>query len=193
MENERVSVKILIVEDEPTERISLQAALEASDSLKDVYVESVENGAAAEALVKAQFFDVLIVDYRLPDTDGLSLIKRLKEISPDISPIICTGYSSVELAVDSMRMGAYDYIIKPIKIDLLIKSVAELLKDKESFINGKKNLAMMINDNFKYKYDNDNDMVVILTPNTNVLLEKKSSSFDKIKNFFGAIKKYYWG
>ena len=77
MENERVSTKILIIEDDPAERISLQAALEAA--LTDVYIESVESGAAAESLVKVQFFDILIVDYRLPDTDGLSLIKRLKD------------------------------------------------------------------------------------------------------------------
>ena len=191
MENERVSTKILIVEDEPTERVTLQAALEAA--LENVYIEAVENGAAAEALVKVQFFDILIIDYRLPDTDGLALIKKLKEISPDISPIVCTGYSSVELAVDSMRTGAYDYIIKPIKMESVLNSIKELLSDKEQLFNGKKKLAMMINDNFKYKYDNENEATVILTPDTNVLVEKKSSLIDKVKVVFGMIKKYYWG
>jgi len=191
MENERVSTKILIIEDDPTERITLQAALETS--LTDVYVESVESGAAAEALVKVQFFDVLIVDYRLPDTDGLTLIKKLKDISPDISPIVCTGYSSIELAVDSMRMGAYDYIVKPIKIEALVKSITDLLKDKELLVNGKKKLVMMVNDGFKYLHDQDDAITIILTPDTNVLLDKKSSFFDKVKGFFGAIKKYYWG
>lgn len=191
MENERVSTKILIVEDDPTERVTLQAALEAA--LEDVYVESVENGAAAEALVKVQFFDILIIDYRLPDTDGLALIKKLKEISPDISPIVCTGYSSVELAVDSMRTGAYDYIIKPIKMESLLNSIKELLLDKELLSNGKKKLVMMVNDNFKYKYDNENEATIILTPDTNVLVEKKNSLIDKVKVAFGMIKKYYWG
>ncbi len=191
MENERVSTKILIVEDDPTERVTLQAALESA--LENVYIESVENGAAAEALVKVQFFDILIVDYRLPDTDGLALIKKLKEISPDISPIVCTGYSSVELAVDSMRTGAYDYIIKPIKMEALLNSIKELLSDKEHLFNGKKKLSMMVNDNFKYKYDNENEVTVILTPDTNVLVEKKNSLIGKIKIIFGMIKKYYWG
>jgi len=190
MENERVSTKILIVEDDPTERVTLQASLETS--LQDVYIEAVENGAAAEALVKVQFFDILIIDYRLPDTDGLSLIKRLKEISSDISPIVCTGYSSVELAVESMRTGAYDYIIKPIKMETLLNSINELLLDKKLLLNGKKNLVMMVNDNFKYKYDNENEIVVILTPDTNVLLDKKNSFIDKIRNVIGAVKKYYW-
>ena len=191
MENKRVSTKILIVEDEPTERVTLQAALESA--LENVYIESVENGTAAEALVKVQFFDILIIDYRLPDTNGLDLIKKLKEISPDISPIVCTGYSSVELAVDSMRTGAYDYIVKPIKMDMLVKSIKELLSDKELLINGKKKLVMMVNDNFKYKYDNENELTVVLTPDTNILEEKKNSLVDKIKVVFGAIKKYYWG
>lgn len=191
MENERVSTKILIIEDDPTERISLQAALETA--LTNVYIEAVESGAAAEALVKVQFFDILIVDYRLPDTDGLALIKNLKEISPDVSPIVCTGYSSIELAVDSMRIGAYDYIVKPIKIDSLVKTINELLKDKELLVNGKKKLVTMVNEGFKYFYDKNDDINIILTPDTNVLLDKKSSFFDKIKGFFGAIKKYYWG
>jgi DNA-binding NtrC family response regulator len=191
MENERVSTKILIIEDDPAERISLQAALEAA--LTDVYIESVESGAAAESLVKVQFFDILIVDYRLPDTDGLSLIKRLKELSPDISPIVCTGYSSIELAVDSMRIGAYDYIVKPIKIDSLVKTITELLKDKELLLNGKKQLVAMVNEGFKYTYDTNDEVTVVLAPDTNVLLDKKSSFFGKVKGFFGAIKKYYWG
>ena len=191
MDNERVTTKILIVEDEPTERVSLQAALESS--LQNVYIEAVESGAAAEALVKVHFFDILIIDYRLPDTDGLALIKRLKEISPEASPIVCTGYSSIELAVDSMRMGAYDYIVKPIKIDSLIKTINELLIDKEKLFSGKKKLSMMVDDNFKYKYSNEDEIMVVLTPNTNVLLEKTPSFFDKLKVFFGAIKKYYWG
>ena len=191
MENERVSTKILIIEDDPTERISLQAALETA--LTNVYIEAVESGAAAEALVKVQFFDILIVDYRLPDTDGLALIKNLKEISPDVSPIVCTGYSSIELAVDSMRIGAYDYIVKPIKIDSLVKTINELLKDKELLVNGKKKLVTMVNEGFKYFYDKNDDINIILTPDTNVLLDKKSSFFDKIKGFFGAIKKSYWG
>lgn len=190
MENERVSTKILIIEDDPTERISLQAALETS--LKDTYIESVENGSAAEALVKVQFFDVIITDYRLPDTDGLTLIKKLKELSPDITPIVVTGYSSIELAVDSMRIGAYDYIVKPIKIESLIKTIESLIVDKKTLIDGKKKLVIMVNDNFKYMYENDDDVTIIVTPNTEVLVEKKKSFFDIIKSIFVAIRKYYW-
>ena len=52
---------------------------------------------------------------------------------------------------------------------------------------------MMVNDNFKYKYDNENEATIILTPDTNVLVEKKNSLVDKVKVVFGMIKKYYWG
>lgn len=194
MDNGRVSTKILIIEDDPNERVSLQAAIEAS-SLKDVYVEAVESGAAAESLVKVQFFDVLIVDYRLPDVDGLTLIKKLKEIVPDMSPIVCTGYSSIEIAVNSMKMGAYDYMIKPIKVDMLIKSIEDLLKDKDAMVAGKKKLVEMLDSgDFKYKYSKDNEISIILAPNTDILLDtNKIDISNKLKSFFGAVKKYYWG
>lgn len=98
MENGNVT-KVLIIEDEPSERLSLKASLEAVG----MQVEAVETGLEAESLVKDMFFDVLIVDYRLPDIDGLNLIKKLNLISSDLIPIVVTAYSSVEIAVEAMR------------------------------------------------------------------------------------------
>lgn len=189
MENENVT-KVLIIEDEPSERLSLKASLEAVG----MQVEAVETGLEAESLVKDMFFDVLIVDYRLPDIDGLNLIKKLNLISSDLIPIVVTAYSSVEIAVEAMRMGAYDYMVKPLNIDSLLKTIETMLKDREALINGRKNLTQMVgSNNMTYMYK-DEDITVISAFDSNVLLDKTEISLmDKIKVIFSKIKNYYWG
>ncbi|MFA7074064.1 MAG: response regulator [Endomicrobiaceae bacterium] len=188
MENENVT-KVLIIEDEPSERLSLKASLEAVG----MQVEAVETGLEAESLVKDMFFDVLIVDYRLPDIDGLNLIKKLNLISSDLIPIVVTAYSSVEIAVEAMRMGAYDYMVKPLNIDSLLKTIETMLKDREALINGRKNLTQMVGSNMTYMYK-DEDIVVISAFDSNVLLDKTEISLiDKIKLICSKIKNYYWG
>ena len=76
MENEKTNEipRVLIVEDDEVARLSLKASLEAAN----MFVEGVENGANAENMIKYSSFDVVIVDYRLPDIDGLNLIKKMK-------------------------------------------------------------------------------------------------------------------
>lgn len=188
MGNENV-IKVLIIEDEPSERLSLKASLEAVG----MQVEAVETGLEAESLVKDMFFDVLIVDYRLPDIDGLNLIKKLNLISSDLIPIVVTAYSSVEIAVEAMRMGAYDYMVKPLNIDSLLKTIETMLFDRESLINGRKKLTQMVGSNMNYVYK-DEDVTVISAFDSNVLLDKTEISvIDKIKFFLNRIKNYYWG
>ncbi|MEA5000760.1 MAG: response regulator [Endomicrobiaceae bacterium] len=188
MENGNVT-KVLIIEDEPSERLSLKASLEAVG----MQVEAVETGLEAESLVKDMFFDVLIVDYRLPDIDGLNLIKKLNLISSDLIPIVVTAYSSVEIAVEAMRMGAYDYMVKPLNIDSLLKTIETMLKDREALINGRKKLTQMVGSNMNYIYK-DEDITVISAFDSNVLLDKTEISLiDKLKIIFNKIKNYYWG
>lgn len=188
MENGNAT-KVLIIEDEPSERLSLKASLEAVG----MQVEAVETGLEAESLVKDMFFDVLIVDYRLPDIDGLNLIKKLNLISSDLIPIVVTAYSSVEIAVEAMRMGAYDYMVKPLNIDSLLKTIETMLFDRESLINGRKKLTQMVGSNMNYVYK-DEDVTVISAFDANVLLDKTEISvIDKIKFFLNRIKNYYWG
>jgi len=67
-----------------------------------------------------QPFDVLVSGLRMPDIDGLTLMKRAKEIFPDIIVIMITAFGTVENAVEAMRQGAYDYILKPFDIDKLL-------------------------------------------------------------------------
>ena len=181
---------ILIVEDEDSERISLKAALETEHFSVDMACD----GAEAELMVTNKFYDVIVVDYRLPDTDGISLIKRIKNISPDTIPIVVTAYNSVEIAIDSLKNGAYEYIVKPIDIPVLSKMIHKIREDMKNLLQSKQLLKdIVVNNSVNYLIDKD--VVVITTPNTNIL-SNDSKKFNLLKcflSFFRVIKNYYWG
>jgi DNA-binding NtrC family response regulator len=102
---------LLVVDDEELIRWSLKERLQ-----RDGY-SVVEACTAAEALSNAPAADLVLLDYRLPDGDGLSVLRRLKESSPDTPVVLMTAYSTVENAVDAMREGAYHYVKKPFDLD----------------------------------------------------------------------------
>jgi len=113
--------KILIVDDEAIIRESLR------DWLSDVgyKVLTAENGLQALEIIKREKPGVAFVDLVMPGMDGIELLKRAKEISPDIDVIIITAYGSIPTAINAMREGAYDYIEKP-----FCPERAEMLVDK---------------------------------------------------------------
>ncbi len=99
---------ILVADDEKIIRDSLK------DWFQDGYnVTTAETGEEAIELIKKHDFDVLILDVRLTGKSGLEVLKEVKEIKPQIKSIIITAYPSVELAVEAMKAGATDYIVKP--------------------------------------------------------------------------------
>ncbi len=180
---------ILIVEDEDSERISLKAALEAEHFSVDVACD----GAEAELMVTNKFYDVIVVDYRLPDTDGISLIKRIKNISPDTIPIVVTAYNSVEIAIDSLKNGAYEYIVKPIDIPVLSKMIHKIREDMKNLLQSKQILKdIVVNNSVNYLIDKE--IVVVTTPDTDILSgAKQFNLFKYFFAFFRCIKNYYWG
>ncbi len=113
---------VLIVEDEAVVRESLR------DWLKDIYqVVTAETGEEALELVGKQDFDVLIIDVRLPGKSGLKVLSEVKETKPYIKCIVITAYPSVELAVEAMKLGAVDYLVKPVAPEKLERLMRETL------------------------------------------------------------------
>jgi len=114
---------VLIIEDETIMRESLR------DWLKDggYEVETAEEGEEALEKIGKKEFSVAVLDLRLPGKDGLEVLKEATEKDPKIKGIVITAYPSVETAVEAMKIGAVDYIVKPFAPDALEKAIQEIL------------------------------------------------------------------
>ena len=123
----RNRTQILIVDDEAIIRESLQDWL--SDT--DYTVLTAEDGTRALEIIKQENPSVAIVDLVMPGIDGLELLKRAKDISPNIEVVVMTAYASIPTAIAAIKQGAYDYIEKPFsaeKVELLISKLVERQK-----------------------------------------------------------------
>ena len=106
---------ILIVDDEPSIRLTLETGL----SLKGFRISSASNGREAVARLKTEKFDAVICDVVMPDGDGLSVVRGLREFDKDLPIILMTAQGSVETAFASLGMGASDFIAKPFEVAAL--------------------------------------------------------------------------
>ncbi len=116
--------KILVVDDEASQRKMLQANL----SLDGYDVYEADDGKTAISRVSEEFFDLILMDNRMSQLDGIEALKQIKKISPGIPVIIITAYASVETAVEALQSGAHDYLTKPLDIDELKIKVLQTLE-----------------------------------------------------------------
>src|SRR5215470_8272648 len=116
--------RVLVVDDEKSMRDLLAITLQKAG----YDVTLAEGGAAAVEAIRRDPFDAVITDLRMPKVDGLQVLRSAKELSPDTAVIMVTAMASTETAVEAMKLGAYDYITKPFKLDevnLIIKNALE--------------------------------------------------------------------
>ncbi len=121
-----MKARILVVDDESSIREFLEIMLK-----KEGYeVTCAEDGEKAQELVKKKTFDLIISDLQMPKVTGIELLKFVKDSSPDTTFMMITAFGTTETAVEAMKMGAYDYITKPFKIDEVRIVLANALRSK---------------------------------------------------------------
>jgi DNA-binding NtrC family response regulator len=118
--------RVLVVDDETDFLETFVDRLQ----MRDVNVEGVESGEKALELLKNKLFDVVILDVKMPGMDGVSTLREIKKRWPLMEVIMLTGHASVESGIEGMKLGAYDYIMKPADIDDLMDKMQQAYEKK---------------------------------------------------------------
>ncbi|MGB8657865.1 MAG: sigma-54 dependent transcriptional regulator [Candidatus Zixiibacteriota bacterium] len=125
--------RIIVVDDEEAQRQQLAGFLQ-----KQGYnVSTASSGLSALDLCQDRYFEVALLDLKMPGMSGIELLGKLKELNPDIQVIMMTAYGTVETAVEAMRLGAYDYVNKPVNLEELKLTISRALESHHLLIENK--------------------------------------------------------
>ena len=116
---------ILIVDDEESIRVSLEGILKK----ENYYAKTADNGSMALEMLQNDHYDLIIADIMMDRMTGIELLKKVKEIFPEIPVLLMTGYSSLSTAIEAMRLGASDYLIKPCSKKAIFSSINRCLEN----------------------------------------------------------------
>lgn len=126
-----MSASILIVDDEKNAREGCAQFLETAFGPGTLAVDTAEDGLAALRKMSETAFDLVVTDIRMPHVDGMELLKRCKEKQPTTEIVVLTGHGTIEMAVEAMRLGAIDYLQKPVNLDELELVVRRILEQRK--------------------------------------------------------------
>jgi len=119
---------VLIVDDEEDFLETITKRL----NKRQVDASGARSGEEALELLKEKTFDVVILDIKMPGgMDGIEALREMKKIQPLAEVILLTGHASVETSIEGMKLGAFDYLLKPIKLDDLLKKIAQAIEKKD--------------------------------------------------------------
>jgi two-component system response regulator AtoC len=107
--------KILVVEDEPTLREGIVTAFRD----RGWHVADAADGGQATSMLESEVYDVVVTDYKMPEASGMDVLKRCKMVNEGTVVLMMTAYGTVESAIEAMKAGAYDYVLKPFDLDEL--------------------------------------------------------------------------
>jgi DNA-binding NtrC family response regulator len=119
-------IKLLLVDDEKEFVTSLAERIKMREMGSDIAL----NGEEALQLVSDQVPDVMVLDLKMPGIDGMEVLRRVKKAYPDVQVIILTGHGSEKDEKDARRLGAFDYLQKPVDIDKLVQYIKRAYKNK---------------------------------------------------------------
>ncbi|GGF70340.1 sigma-54-dependent transcriptional regulator [Wenyingzhuangia marina] len=127
--------KILLIEDEAAIRRVLKRIIADENNTYDV--EEAEDGIIGLELIKEHDYDLILCDIKMPKMDGVEVLQKIKELKPEIPVIMISGHGDLDTAVQTMRMGAYDYISKPPDLNRLLNTVRNALDQKQLIVENR--------------------------------------------------------
>ena len=127
--DKEIEARVLLVDDEQDFLETLSSRLE----VRGLKVSAVTSGEQAIAEAKQQDYDAIIVDLSMPGIDGLETLKRIKADNPNAEIIMLTGHGSVQSGVEAMKLGAGDFLQKPVELSELMNKIGEA-KDKRMLV-----------------------------------------------------------
>jgi DNA-binding NtrC family response regulator len=137
--------RILVIDDDEGTRKVVGAALES----EGYSVDTASNGKQAIEKSRTKFYNLALIDIRLPDMDGTRLLTAMKETTPEMVKIMLTGYPALQNAVDAVNKGAHGYLVKPVNMDELLRTVEEHLKKQRELKEfGQQKLAKFVETRF---------------------------------------------
>jgi DNA-binding NtrC family response regulator len=144
--------KILIIEDEaPIRRVLTKILSEENDTY---LVQEAEDGLQGIELVKNEDFDLILCDIKMPKMDGVEVLEAIKKIKPEIPMVMISGHGDLETAIQTMRLGAFDYISKPPDLNRLLNTVRNAL-DKKQLVVENKILKKKVSKNYEMIGESD--------------------------------------
>ena len=127
--------KILVIEDEAAiRRVLVKILSEENESYK---VEEAEDGLQGIGKVKNEDYDLILCDIKMPKMDGVEVLEAVKKIKPEIPMVMISGHGDLETAINTMRLGAFDYISKPPDLNRLLNTVRNALDKKQLVVENK--------------------------------------------------------
>ncbi|PTX59527.1 DNA-binding NtrC family response regulator [Kordia periserrulae] len=144
--------KILVIEDESAiRRVLVKILSEENDAYQ---VSEAEDGLAGIELIKNQDYDLVLCDIKMPKMDGVEVLEAAKKIKPEIPFVMISGHGDLDTAVNTMRLGAFDYISKPPDLNRLLNTVRNALDKKELVVENKR-LKKKVSKNYEMIGDSE--------------------------------------
>ncbi|MBJ6724088.1 sigma-54-dependent transcriptional regulator [Geomesophilobacter sediminis] len=140
-----MQTRILVVDDELSMREFLAILLEGEGYL----VEQAENAGEALLHLEREPYDLVVSDVQMPGLSGIQLLGRIKEIAPETAVLLITAYTTAEQAVEAMKLGAYDYIGKPFKVEE-VKVLVRKALEKRSLVVENRRLKAVVSERFSF-------------------------------------------
>ncbi len=139
------NLSILLIDDEESQIQSLKSFL----THRNYEVYSAPDGKKGFEIVNSTLIDLVLTDFRMPEWDGLTTLKKIKELNPAIDVVVMTAYGSIEDAVDMMKSGAYDYLSKPVDLDEM-ENLLFRVQEKRHLVSENKSLKKQLNEKFRF-------------------------------------------